>query len=240
MTVPYDAAAVRTLEFAGLPGSGKTHWTRFVADELLQAGIRVQLPRERLSRPLVSRGASKIGGSIRAFSPSPGSTLRTVMSIGSSQASPLEAMRRTVQWLDTQSRLRGDGGDGFLLLDEGPLQALWSIGLRGDADVVLDRLRSGSYARAGRAVVLAVPVQVALGRVRQRMERHRRLDRLATDEERLKLLQEGQELLDHLVGRWEDLHGADSVVRIEATQADVVAQRLRSLLRDLLSLPSRT
>lgn len=234
MTATDDGLGVTTLEFAGLPGSGKSHWASFAARELLQAGRSVQLPRESLSGPPMSRAVSKLGGAIAALAHEPRATARVLKAVAASQRSPIESVRRSVQWLDTQTRVRNSTRDGYLLLDEGPLQALWSIGLEGDADAVIDVLRAGAYSRAERAIVLVVPVEIAFSRARERPERHRRLDELPTDEARLAKLHEGARLLDHLVVRWRALHGEDAAIRIDAAQADAADR-----IRDLLALSSK-
>lgn len=224
-------SAPTTLEFAGLPGSGKSHWANFTARELTAAGRHVILPRGGLAAPLPIRALSKARSATRAILVEPRVPLAPVRLIARSQRSPLERIRRSVQWVDTQVRLASAVPDGGLLvMDEGPLQALWSVGLDGDWESALRLLDRHPYSRADLAVVLSVSPSTALARLESRNEAHRRVDRIARVEDKLALLERGFLLLERLVDQWADKHGADTVVRLDAEQPAAVAEQIRSLL----------
>lgn len=225
-----------SLEFAGLPGSGKSYWTEYAAAQLRAKGREAWLPRESLRYPLPVRSADKLWSSIRAISRSPAASAEAVRVVWASQRSQIQGVRRSLQWLDTQGRLakRGPAG-GTVIMDEGPLQALWSIGLDGEWTRAFEALQRSGYRRCDRAVVLHLPPEAALLRLESRIEGHRRLDALGSHEEKLALLQRGADLLQTLVAVWTDLHGDHAVQQLDAERPELVAQQIR----DLFSGPLR-
>jgi hypothetical protein len=112
-------------------------------------------------------------------------------------------MARVVQVLVAQqvAALAADIA-GVSLVDEGLVQALWSIGLRGDVGRVLATLESWPRRRtADVLVVLRVPPEVALGRLTVRTSRHSRTQ-LLPEPARLAELERGDRLLGDLVTWW--------------------------------------
>ncbi|MGH8944749.1 MAG: hypothetical protein ACRDVL_01200 [Acidimicrobiia bacterium] len=220
-----------TLEFAGLPGSGKSYWASFTARELTAAGRPVRMPRESLAALLPIRAMAKARSATRAILGEPRVPLATVRPLIRSQSSPLEGFRRSLQWLDTQARLSSAvPAQGVLIMDEGPLQALWSVGLGGDWETALKSLERYGYKRADLAVVLDVSPGTALARLEGRDEVHRRLDRISEAEDRLALLERGFLLLQDLVAAWSERHGPETVIRLDAEQPVQTAEHIRDLL----------
>lgn len=220
-----------TLEFAGLPGSGKSRWAEYAARQLREGGSGAWLPREPLKQTLTVRSGGKLWSAIRAASQSPAASADAVRAVWLSQRSKAQGLRRSVQWLDTQGRLAKRGPEAtYVIMDEGPLQALWSIGLEGNWLPVFETVHRRGFLRAQRAVVLHVSPEVALSRLESRPEGHRRLDRLTSREEKLATLERGSDLLRALVGEWAGRYGSDAVVQLDAEQAEVVAQQIRDVL----------
>jgi thymidylate kinase len=88
------------------------------------------------------------------------------------------------------------------ILDEGVVQSLWSVGVRGDVDPVQEALQApGAAPTADVLVLLSVPPEVAAERLLARTSRHSRLQQLAA-EDALATIQRGEKLLDRLVQWW--------------------------------------
>jgi hypothetical protein len=115
-------------------------------------------------------------------------------------------------------------------MDEGPLQALWSVGLDGDWGEALEALDRHGYLRADLAVVLDVSPSTALARLERRAQPHRRLDRIPGTEEKLALLERGSLLLGRLVSEWVKRHGPETVLRLDSEQPARTAEQIRGLL----------
>jgi thymidylate kinase len=133
------------------------------------------------------------------------------------------------------------------VLDEGHVQALWSVGLRGDLTPVLEQLDDLGPAFRARAadllVVVDVPPEVALARLERRRSRHSRIQHLDRPE-RLAELRRGADLLDRLAAWWPgrpDVH--PEVVRLDGTAGDGtdlgrLAARIAAAASAAASLPA--
>src|SRR5690606_11087630 len=88
-----------------------------------------------------------------------------------------------VQWLAVQRLLaRARGGQGVQLIEEGPLQTLWTLGLRSSAaDDARLTDSVDAAARPDLLVVVDAPLDVVLGRLGHRASRHSRTQQLARD-----------------------------------------------------------
>jgi thymidylate kinase len=213
------------VELAGLPGSGKTRRARRLAEALADRGVVVRDPRAGLTEsaatgPRLTRKAVRVGAAALA---APLSTARFARGlVRSGQPAGPELAARLVQWLVTQDVLaRGHRTPGVSIVDEGQLQALWSIGLRGELDPVLEALAAAPDRQApDLLVVVRVPPEVALARLAHRRSRHSRTQLLA-EGDRPAELERGSRLLDRLVGWWE-MRGdaANAVVGLDGTTDD--------------------
>jgi hypothetical protein len=106
----------------------------------------------------------------------------------------------TVQWLAMQSAVENARRrPGVHLVEEGPVQTLWTLGLRARRDVSTGQLPALA-ARTGTDLVVVVqaPVEVAAARLRARPSAHSRTQRLP-ERERQAELERGRELLDALL-----------------------------------------
>jgi thymidylate kinase len=194
------------VELAGIPGSGKSRRARTIAERLAARGVSVALPQAALapSVPTTLRLARKGVACAAAAAAAPGTTARVVRGIvASRQPGPGDLAGRAVQWLVAESvARRGARGTGVSLVDEGLLQALWSIGLRGDVQPVLAALdASPPTRRADLLVVVRVEPDVALARLAARRSRHSRTQ-LLDEAERRAELRRGAALLDELTTWW--------------------------------------
>lgn len=180
------------VEFCGIPGSGKSTVCDAVAAELVRTGVVAHQPRARIDTdvPAATRIARKLGLATRALSGA-----RAAWRVARAQDRLGDAPGRALQWLVTQ-RLIGARAPGVTLLDEGLVQALWSIGLRGD----LERFLAGSIRFAVPDVIVVVECapDEAARRLRARGSEHSRVQRDANLEE---ALVRGADVLEHILAR---------------------------------------
>jgi hypothetical protein len=195
-----------TVELAGIPGAGKSRLARTLATELAAAGIGVTQPQQRLgpSVPTARRLSRKLRACAAAAAADPGTTTRIVRAVlDSGQPGPRDVAGRVVQWLVAQHvTARARPRDGVSIVDEGLLQCLWSIGLRGDVEPVLAAVAASRPSGApDLVVVVRVPPEVALERLTVRASRHSRTQ-LLPERERLAELRRGDQLLGRLADWW--------------------------------------
>lgn len=228
------------VELVGLPGAGKSRRARLLGAALADRGLVVGFPQAPLGPavPVGLRLARKAAASGAAALMRPGTTLRVLGGLRrSGQPGPGDVAGRAVQWLVAQhvtARAARSGGVG--VLDEGPLQALWSTGLRGDASPVLAALQHcPRWHSADLLVIVRVSPEVALARLSARESRHSRTQLLAGDQQ-LAELRRGDDLLDRLVSWW-SAAGADRRTVLEvsgdddgATDWATAVDRVRALL----------
>jgi hypothetical protein len=195
-----------TVELAGIPGSGKSRLTRWLTRELGHRGVAVRLPQAplgpdvpvplRLSRKAVAAGLAGVADPVGT-----GRVLGAIVRSG--QSGPVDLAARAVQWLVAQHvAARAVSRSGVSLLDEGVIQALWSVGLRGDVEPVLAAVDTRGLAPPADLLVVAhVSPELALQRLTARRSQHSRTQFLTTTEMSDEL-RRGVRLLDRLADWW--------------------------------------
>jgi hypothetical protein len=150
--------------------------------------------------PTCLRLARKVLASTAAAAHDPGTSARAVRAIARSrQPGAGDVAGRVVQWLVAQRvTARARRREAVSLVDEGLIQCLWSIGLRGDLEPVLTALASRPVRRPDLVVVVRVDPQVALARLTARASRHSRTQ-LLPETEQLTELTRGDLVLERLV-----------------------------------------
>jgi dephospho-CoA kinase len=206
-----DSLPRLSIELTGIPGSGKSRLTRTLIQGLTGRGVAVREPQAPFapSVPLRRRLAQKALASGSAALTSPLDATRVTLGIvRSHQPDRADLANRVVQWLVAREvAARAASYAGVSVVDEGLLQSLWSIGLRGDVEPVLTALDASRRERwADLLVVVKVAPEVALSRLAARESRHSRTQLAAADEQ-LAELRRGAELLDYLVGWWSSRPG---------------------------------
>ena len=198
------------VELFGLPGSGKT----YLAEELLRIsadiGLPLNLPAACVGSavPPLPRRARKLGLAAGQMLQRPVPSFITMRSIVMFQRPRTEGLSRCVQWAITQRLLASAGrSPGVHLFDEGLLQALWSVGLRGDVTPTLRSLeqRSGRYAMPDLVVSVHVSIDEVEDRLAARPSRHSRLQERLDPIVRRRELARGAELVGSLVAWWEHI-----------------------------------
>ena len=121
------------LEFAGLPGAGKSTVATEVIKILERRGLRVA---RDPAVPGAERARQLRGGYLRFLACQPAFVWNSCRAIlRSRQRSKADLGWTTVTWLKRAARLsRALGSPELRLLDPGISQALWSIGLRAQSD----------------------------------------------------------------------------------------------------------
>jgi thymidylate kinase len=212
------------LELVGIPGSGKSRRARLLAERLARRDVRVAQPAERVgpSVPTGRRLARKAAASTATAIREPATAVRVLRGIVAS-GQPGHVAGRLVQWLVAEDvGARAARGHGVSIVDEGLVQALWSVGLRGDVRPVLRALdHAGRQHAAGLLVVVRVPPEVALARLLGRRSQHSRVQ-LLEERQALAELERGAHLLDLLVDWWQGTAptGRGAVVTLDGTTDD--------------------
>lgn len=214
------------VELAGIPGAGKTRLSRALAAGLAARGLTVAGP-DRSMTPSVAtvpRIGRKATAALSVAGREPVLTSRVAHAVlRSRQPSPADVAARFVQWQVAQSLLAARGGDADVrIVDEGPVQCLWSVGLRGDVEPALRALgASARWRSADLVVVVRIEPDVAASRLATRRSRHSRIQQLPA-QDRLAELLRGELLLDRLVRWWASTRSRpDCVVLADGTDTSV-------------------
>ena len=195
------------VELFGLPGSGKSSLVRELLRISADIGQPMNLPVARVGPavPSFPRRARKLGLVAGQMLQRPVPSFIAMRSIVASQRPRTEGPSRCVQWATTQRLLiSSSGSPGVQLFDEGLLQALWSVGLRGDVTPTLRLLemRPGMYALPDLVVTVQVSIDEIEDRLAARVSRHSRLQEHRDPIVRRKELARGAELAGSLVAWW--------------------------------------
>ena len=243
---PGPATAQRlSIELVGIPGAGKSRLVRTLSAELVERGIVVKEPRApfdaevptplRLRRKAVACGAAVLAA--------PGQATRLIHGLlRSRQPGAADVAGRFVQLLLAQdTAARAIHEEGVSIVSEGVVQALWSVGIRGDVRPVLEAL-DGARRRpsADLLVVLEVSPELALARLIARTSQHSRTQMLH-HEARLPELERGATLLRQLVDWWSSPpwgRGEVCVVRGPEEDGDDRARLLDQICARLASTAS--
>jgi AAA domain len=207
----------RVVEICGLPGSGKSHLARQLIRELDDRGVIAHLCGDRVSpdvpTPLrVSRKLGLVGADIATRPRSAVSITARIVTSG--QRDRNDVLGRVIQWLGTQRLITtARRTAGVHIFDEGVIQALWSVGLRGDVSALLRWLESRrNWAAADLVVLVAAPLEVVQARLSARSSQHSRVQ-VQSAQERWAELARGQLLLDEIADWWTRTQDATRLLR---------------------------
>jgi hypothetical protein len=198
------------VELFGLPGSGKSSLARELLQISADIGLPMNLPVASVGPavPPLPRRARKLWLAAGHMLQRPVPSFITIRSIVSFQRPRTEGLSRCMQWAITQRLLTSAGrSPGVHLFDEGLLQALWSVGLRGDVTPTLRSLeqRSGRCATPDLVVTMHVSIDEIEDRLAARHSRHSRLQECRDPIVRRRELAQGAELVKSLVAWWEHI-----------------------------------
>jgi len=199
-------AAGFVVELVGVLGSGKTRLARTLAARLEGQGLAVAQPQRRFYTSVAPavRLSRKALACLSVGAAAPGHTVRLAAGLArSTQEGPADMASRLVQLLVAEAVAREAASrPGVSIVDEGVVQGLWSVGLRGNALPVLHLFDGVAPAPAADLlVVLQVPAEVALDRLSARPSRHSRIQ-LIPEEDRLAEMKRGMDVLEDVVEWW--------------------------------------
>jgi hypothetical protein len=207
-----------TVEFCGLPGAGKSRLVPEVETQLCASGFVTSIVTATASpgRTPAARGADKARLATRRLVGEPRlASVVLAAAVRDPQRRPQDRVRKIVNWLASQELVRASSVDDRLcLFDEGPIQALWSIGLWGDCRPLLERLTRAPEMSCvtDQLVVVRVEPETAERRLQRRQNPHSRLEGVLDPAERRQHLRRGAGLLDELVAWWEQETGRSATV----------------------------
>lgn len=190
------------VEYAGLPGAGKSTLAEETRRALTEAGVECRIGDADIGagapRPLrISRRLVLAGGQAARH---PITTARSLARIHRIAPTSLrDGLAGAVQWLAVQELVdRARRTPGVTLFEEGPVQTAWTIALRSRGAPPGRLLHGDPGTIADRLVVVETPVALAEARLAVRPSRHSRTQLLAEDARRAELRQ-GEDLLAGLV-----------------------------------------
>jgi hypothetical protein len=191
------------VELAGLPGSGKTTLAAYTHAALVARGMPCSIADTGISAAAAppARAARRAAWAALEVAHHPRRGVAAVRGVrATGPASVRDGVAGTVQWLAVQRLVaRSRRGSGVQLMEEGPLQTLWTLGLRSREDVLSGPLPDvADGAGTDLVVVIDVPVELSAARLGSRRSAHSRTQRLPERERRAELLR-GRELLFELV-----------------------------------------
>ena len=196
------------VELCGLPGAGKTSLSRAIGGG--RAGFAVTRPNRTVAPdiPDVPRIARKLGLVAEEALRRGAFELEMAHLIGRSRQPGLGgAAARWVQWASTQALMRrARDVPGVHLFDEGVLQALWSLALRGDPAATLRALGGsvGRWSSPDLVIVVDPPVELVARRLSDRRSTHSRLQPSTDDAELRAELVRGRAIFDRLLSGGDD------------------------------------
>lgn len=198
------------VELLGLPGAGKTTLANALARELAARGRTMTVATQSVGAgiPAARRYGAKLGLATRELVGRRGASVHAIRAVAASQQDgPSAALHRVVAWLVGQ-RLVGAAHDGSVdaVVDEGGLQALWSVGLDGDHRGLLEawRARPERWVVGDVVVVLMPPTATIGARLAGRADPHSRVERLDGDRRHEALIR-GEAVLRDIVDALPDL-----------------------------------
>jgi thymidylate kinase len=169
-----SADGVTTVEFFGVPGAGKSTIARRLTERLATTGRPVSEPTYELAHEVssVRRYLSKSGYAAVGTVGRPQPALAAARAIADSgQPSRRALVKTTFNWLYVTGVLESRTPEELQVLDQGLVQAAWSVGLGAERDRTpsLCELAVDALLQSGPALV--VVVDVAPETVRERLSR---------------------------------------------------------------------
>ncbi len=226
------------VELLGLPGAGKSALARETSHALRARGIAADVVDRPISAavPKPRRLRRRTAAAARAVAAQPAWALSSARGMAAvRQAHARDGAAALAQWLavyDLAAHARR--APGVHLLEEGPLQTLWTLLLRASGAVsIADPVPTGMLAKWPRAaapdvvVVLDVPLPEIESRLLRRQSKHSRSQHLPVEALREELLR-GEQLLEALAAA-----SRTPVIRLAGSH-DTTAAALGARLADLL------
>lgn len=208
------------VELCGLPGAGKSYIASRIVAAAARRGTVVRVADAAVSADVAFRSRlrrkTRLAGAYSLHHPA--KVVRLARQIGrSGQPTARDVVSGWLQWVVTQRLLEESKHTACVhLFEEGMLQALWSLGLRGDLATILRPVQMERVRLVVPDLVIVVdaPLAVIARRLQSRQSLHSRTQSL-DGAERDGELRRGLALFEELVGpslRW--LSASGCVVRL--------------------------
>lgn len=207
------------VEFFGLPGAGKSTLAAALVTALRTSGDPASSPSSMVgsdvSAPLrYVRKSTRIGSSVVRR---PAASFRLLRSIAESeQESKTQVGKRWGDFMLAQAFLSQQPSGGSVVLDQGFMQAVWSIGLRGRLESPLQTLSgtTDAWSRPDRVIVVEAPLDQLAKRLRARASRHSRVQ--DSGRSTVAELDRARDLMSHLLAEARSLGlEPESIITIE-------------------------
>lgn len=168
------------IEFFGLPGVGKSTLADQLRSSLHDAGYSARVTTRNVGPKAraISRYFRKMLMILLMLVRHPRAATQVLRSLRhSNQRPPVQAWHRWVDWMVAQALLVEGPSSGFAILEQGSLQAIWSMGIRGDLGGPLDAIVQTRHSWLMPDVVVAVeaPLDQISARLDARGSQHSRL-----------------------------------------------------------------
>jgi hypothetical protein len=204
------------VELSGIPGAGKSYLARELVRVLASEGRVVDAPLDAVSPSLgtARRVVRKLGLAAVEAMRDPVAAARLVLAIARSGQPVRDLVHRSQNWLVVRALLRRcRRRPGIHVFDQGLVQELCSIGLRGRWQECLDAAAPGSRSLAADLIVrVVVPVPTATARLANRDGAQSRVEALEPAEQD-RVLRWQAEQLDDIERAWLERYGDERGVR---------------------------
>lgn len=190
------------IEFFGMPGAGKSVLAEQLTWVLSEQGEPARLITEAVApavgvpRRYVRKGLMAVSQGLRR----PLAASRVLLALSrSEQSGASQVLRRWLELMVTQTIMRRSKPQEMAILDQGLLQAIWSIGIHGKYQGPIETLAatSSAWQFPDLVVVVEVPLAQIASRLDARTSRHSRLQHLDLADQ--KRQQERGRLLIHAI-----------------------------------------
>jgi hypothetical protein len=207
------------IELFGLPGAGKSRLSERIVEDCAVAGVTVTVAGSGVAPevPTPVRVARKAGLAVAEMVAGTSASRAGLLGITrSARSAPAEAVGRCLQWLVTQRLLTvASRRHTVQLLDEGLLQALWSVGLRGDLSTVMRYLDGAPLAVPDLVLLVDCPPDLAAARLNARSSQHSRVQAGHSAAALLPELVKGRRLVETVSSWWAGRAGEGALLRLE-------------------------
>jgi hypothetical protein len=239
--------SIASVEFLGMPGSGKSALSRRVGELLSELGIQIDQTTYSLahgcSRP--RRIAHKAFYALRGILFNPKYSILSSFRIArTGQRSAIDFIKVSFNWLFVSSVMRHYSGfAGVTLVDEGSCQALWSIGFSAESELKLLEMENlaALMPMPGILVIVETDLRCIEARLRTRERHDSRIEKSTSGIS--EALWPAVSILDEVISMLEPLWGQYNVrvIRVKNDCADDLernARRIAGAVHEMCAMPA--
>jgi hypothetical protein len=233
--------ATLIVEFVGLPGVGKSTLSHRVAEELRKDFANVEEPSFIASHRhgRISQALKTYGLALKTIIMHPAFSLNSIQTIwNSEQRSFSEAKNMIINWLYVSaSSRRASNISGLHVLDQGSIQAIWSVAMRAGSQNWISLMDLLIMNYNCRVIVVWVSAQIptVVRRMKNRERKQSRFDRLSNDEV-LSTMKRGGELLNLIITEFDQRaiqENTFSQVLIDNDKDDSIESQIQKVIVEI-------